>query len=288
MSPSDHDDAALARIRQEIDRIDDRIADLIAARMATVDKVKSAKKACGEAGPIMRPEREAEILDRLLDRLKGVMPPLAVANIWRQLISSATQAQGRFGVHLAGPGSDIAALAAAHFGADTQITEHGAPPAALEAVRAAKGDVAVLPASTGNTSDDDLPWWFALDEADAARLHVIGALPVLVDASSDITRPRALVVGGFAPEIARDRVSVMVVEAEAGTLDKHITRSANGLCLLDRTTGMPGQDMEAALVTMIAPGRDGAAIECAMREAGFERARLIGGYRAPGLLPRAE
>src|SRR5437868_7214440 len=59
---------SLADIRREIDRIDDGILELIAARLAVVERVRAYKAGTGSLGasPI-RPGREAQILRRLIE-----------------------------------------------------------------------------------------------------------------------------------------------------------------------------------------------------------------------------
>ena len=53
----------LEQLRVEIDKIDDEIAPLLARRMDLALEVARAKKQSG--GPVYRPEREREIVERL-------------------------------------------------------------------------------------------------------------------------------------------------------------------------------------------------------------------------------
>ena len=86
----------LKSLRQEIDEIDDKLHDLIMARMDTVAKVGKAKNADNQ--DILRPAREAMILRRLIERHKGPFPKAGLIHIWRELVSGSIAVQGEFKV----------------------------------------------------------------------------------------------------------------------------------------------------------------------------------------------
>src|SRR5262245_54158340 len=89
---------SLADIRREIDRIDDGILQLIAARLDIVDRVRIHKlKISGAAASPIRPGREAVILRRLIAR--DQVPADLCIRIWRALISAATLKQAPIRIH---------------------------------------------------------------------------------------------------------------------------------------------------------------------------------------------
>ena len=90
----------LDEIRREIDRIDDGILKLIAARLDVVERVRAhkAQNASLSASPI-RPGREAQILRRLLDQAEGAVPADLCFRIWRALIAAATLKQAPIRIH---------------------------------------------------------------------------------------------------------------------------------------------------------------------------------------------
>jgi len=215
MSRADSKDGRLAQVRHEIDAIDDEIADLIVRRMAIVEEVKAAKQSGNDAGPVMRPAREAEIVARIVARTRGALPARSVARIWRELISAATQAQTNFLVHLSDK-SGIGALAMAHFGTIAQIVTHESDTDALRAVGEGIADVAVLPVET---AADAGPWWLALGEGSTRNLQVVASLPAVCSETDGIAVPQALVVAGFAPARQGDVMAVLVAEGPQGELD---------------------------------------------------------------------
>src|SRR5690606_24128637 len=72
----------LSSLRREIDEIDDKLHDLIVARMEAVAKVGKAKSAASQ--DILRPAREAAILRRLIERHTGSFPKAGLVRIWRE------------------------------------------------------------------------------------------------------------------------------------------------------------------------------------------------------------
>jgi len=83
----------LLKIREEIDAIDQQIQQLINARADCAMRVAEVKKAematSGEAPVYYRPEREAQILARVMDRNEGPLPKEEVARIFRAIISES-------------------------------------------------------------------------------------------------------------------------------------------------------------------------------------------------------
>jgi chorismate mutase / prephenate dehydratase len=79
------DTVALARLRRQIDEIDDQIHDLMMRRAQIVVEIGTAKG----TGPMVRPGREAEILRRLVKRNR-LLPATALVRIWREMIVAMT------------------------------------------------------------------------------------------------------------------------------------------------------------------------------------------------------
>ena len=80
-------------LRREIDAIDQRILDLIAARVAVVLRVGDLKRALGWA--VYDPERERMMIERLS---QGVRPPLdadTVRRIFERLIDESRRIEQR-------------------------------------------------------------------------------------------------------------------------------------------------------------------------------------------------
>ncbi len=87
----------LAALRAEIDRIDDRIADLLVERLAVVRAIGRAKGDLAAHRLALRLGREAQMLRRLLARAAGGFPPGGILRIWREIIANSTQIEVPFG-----------------------------------------------------------------------------------------------------------------------------------------------------------------------------------------------
>ena len=117
----------LIEIRDEIDAIDLEIQRLMNARADCALHVAEIKKAeiksSGEAPVYYRPEREAQILARVMDRNLGPLPAKEVARIFREIMSSCLALERPLSVGYLGPaGTFTEAAALKHFGhaADTR------------------------------------------------------------------------------------------------------------------------------------------------------------------------
>ena len=79
----------LQDLRQEIDRIDEEMHRLLMARGDIISTLISVKKT-QEVGSAFRPARETDMMRRLVERHKGVLPLDTVESIWRVIISAFT------------------------------------------------------------------------------------------------------------------------------------------------------------------------------------------------------
>jgi chorismate mutase-like protein len=80
---------ALSELRQEIDRIDETMHRLLMERGEIIDRLIAVKKS-QETGSAFRPVREAEMMRRLVERHKGLLPLDTVEGIWRVIIATFT------------------------------------------------------------------------------------------------------------------------------------------------------------------------------------------------------
>lgn len=195
---------ALEDLRQQIDRIDNQIHDLIVARAGLASQIAAAK---GRGASIWRPQREAAILRRLLDRHDGPFPPAAIARIWREVIGAMLTLEGAFSVAVCVPDDQPGFwdLARDHFGTIATMTTYPAPGAVVRAVTDGVSTVGVLPWPTDDDSD---PWWRYLVGDDAKSPRIVARLPFV---GAEIGRS-ALVVARAAIEPSGEDRSFLAVE----------------------------------------------------------------------------
>lgn len=187
----------LKALRDRLDVVDTSIHRLLRERFEIVEEIGAAK---GPDEPVIRPAREAAVIENRLALHKGAMPPDMLAHIWRVVMSAACMVQRPFTVHTFGA-PDVAAFL---YG-PVPLIAHSSAERAVRAL--SPGDVAVLHGDDG--------WWRAAREVGA---H--GLLRVPLEGGE------ALVVGGpnVAPGAGPDAVLVrdetlQILPASAITAD---------------------------------------------------------------------
>jgi chorismate mutase len=200
MSATPPSPPSLAELRREIDDIDEQVHNLLMQRGDIIDRLISVKQT-QEVGSAFRPAREADMMRRLVQRHRGILPLDTVESIWRVIISTFTYVQAPFSVHadLSLGESPMRDSARFHFGFTVPFVPHFSAAAAVEAVAQSKGDLALVSATSSRT-----PWWKELEARDAPK--IIARLPFVERAD----HPAALPV--FV--VSRVADSAMVTEVE--------------------------------------------------------------------------
>ncbi|MBI1204160.1 MAG: hypothetical protein GC182_16790 [Rhodopseudomonas sp.] len=176
---------ALAELRKDIDRIDETVHQLLMERGEIIDRLIAVKKS-QETGSAFRPVREAEMMRRLVERHKGILPLDTVESIWRVIIATFTYVQAPFSAHADFSAGDALMRDSArfHFGFTVPLVPHLGAAGVVAAVSASKGDLGLIPASA---SAGVGPWWTAL-EFDAAP-KIIARLPFVERADHPASLP---------------------------------------------------------------------------------------------------
>ena len=143
-SPSPAPD--LADLRKEIDRIDETMHRLLMERGEIIDRLIAVKKSQA-TGSAFRPAREAEMMRRLVQRHKGLLPLDTVEGIWRVIIATFTYVQAPFSAHADFSAGDALMRDSArfHFGFTVPLVPHMGAAGVVEAVSESKGDLGLIP-----------------------------------------------------------------------------------------------------------------------------------------------
>lgn len=104
--------AKLLPLRQKIDSLDKEILALINERARTAQAVGDIKHAHHEAGPVFRPEREAQVIRDLQAANSGPVGDTAVEAIWSQIISVCRGLEQEIRVAYLGPAGSFSEQAA--------------------------------------------------------------------------------------------------------------------------------------------------------------------------------
>src|SRR6516162_10507184 len=137
---------SLAELRKEIDSIDEGMHRLLMQRGDIIDRLIQVKQT-QEVGSAFRPAREADMMRRLVERHRGILPLDTVESIWRVIIATFTYVQAPFRVH-----ADFSAGEAAmrdcerfHLGFTVPLVGHSGAAGVVAAVAASGGDLGLVP-----------------------------------------------------------------------------------------------------------------------------------------------
>jgi chorismate mutase len=234
---------SLADLRQEIDRIDEQMHQLLMQRGDIIDRLIKVKKT-QEVGSAFRPAREADMMRRLVERHRGILPLTTVESIWRVIVSSFTYVQAPFSVHADVSAGESAMRDSArfHFGFIVPYVAHFSAQAAVEAVANSKGDLALVSAISGHT-----PWWITLEPVTAPK--IIARLPFLERAD----HPAALPV--FAISRVADDALLLEVETWSVRVSGWNAQVSRALSPFADVVAVPDTafDSAALLVSITAP-----------------------------------
>ena len=121
----------LSEVRTQIDGIDRRIQELIAERAQWARQVGKAKGKLAAAVDYYRPEREAQVLRRVVDRNDGPLSDEVLVRLFREVMSACLAQQEPLKVGYLGPEGTFSQQAVhKHFG----HSAHGMPMASIEEV----------------------------------------------------------------------------------------------------------------------------------------------------------
>jgi chorismate mutase len=166
-------DTVLGDIRQEIDRIDDQIHDLLIERAGLIEEISRRKNAA--QSPVVHPLREAAILRRLAARHQGRFPFAAVTRIWREIISTSALLQQPISVAVYAP-ADIPGpwdLARDHYGSQVPMTPYRSTGQIIRALSDGSVSIGVVPMPAENETD---PWWPHIRSRDPASPRIVARL----------------------------------------------------------------------------------------------------------------
>jgi chorismate mutase len=260
---------SLQELRKEIDAIDAQLHSLLMARGDIIDRLISVKKT-QEVGSAFRPAREADMMRRLVQRHRGILPLDTVEGIWRVIISTFTYVQAPFSIHADVSQGESAMRDSArfHFGFTVPYLSHFSAMAAVEAVAASKGDLALVSAIASRT-----PWWLALEAEGAPK--IIARLPFVERAD----HPAALPV--FVVSRVADNAMVTEVETWSIRVSGWNANTARALSPLAEIVAVPDSAFDgAALLASLAGPNSLETIKSALIEAGasVRSSALVGSH----------
>src|SRR5215468_3528203 len=257
--PSRSEKPSLAELRREIDRIDESMHGLLMERGEIIDRLISVKET-QETGSAFRPAREADMMRRLVDRHRGILPLDTAESIWRVIIATFTFVQAPFSVHADLSAGEPAMRDSArfHFGFTVPFVGHMGAAGVVAAIAASKGDLGLVPVTATTSSG---AWWSALEGENDPK--IIARLPFVERGD----HPAGLPV--FA--IARPHPDAIVTDVEIWSVrvSGWGPKTAQAVSALAEVTAVPqGAFDGAALLVSVPQGLNIAEIAGALAKAG--------------------
>ncbi|MFC7398225.1 chorismate mutase [Chelatococcus sp. GCM10030263] len=165
----------LGTLRQEIDRIDAAMHELLMERGDIINRLIAVKRTQA-SGSAFRPAREAAMMRRLAERHRGILPLDTAESIWRVIVGTFTYVQAPYSVHadISGGDAPMRDSARFHFGFTVPYVAHTSAEAVIRTVAESQGDLGIFRADSTAASG---PWWAALTAPDAPK--IIARLPFI-------------------------------------------------------------------------------------------------------------
>jgi chorismate mutase/prephenate dehydratase len=136
----------LASKRREIDELDRQLLELLGRRARCAQEVGRIKARHGEAGYPYRPEREAQVLQRITSLNTGPLPEGAIRQIFREIMSACLALELPLKVAYLGPAGTFSESASRrHFGSAPLLLPQVSIDEVFRAVESNHADYGVVP-----------------------------------------------------------------------------------------------------------------------------------------------
>ena len=243
MKASQSEKPSLAELRREIDRIDEAMHRLLMERGEIIDRLIATKQT-QETGSAFRPAREADMMRRLVERHKGILPLDTAESIWRVIISTFTYVQAPFSIHADLSAGDAAMRDSArfHFGFTVPFVPHVGAADVVAAVSDSKGDLGLVPAFTTAGAG---AWWSALEFDSAPK--IIARLPFIDRADHPAGVPVFVVSRAAADSMVKE-VEVWSVRVAGWS-----TAATQAVIALAEVMAVPDRGFESAALLISVP-----------------------------------
>ena len=140
---TEHDE--IKKYRDLIDEVDVQIQDLLNERVRIAQQIAHLKSS-DDGGDYYRPEREAQVLRKVMDRNQGPLPDHAIATLFREIMSAALAAEAPIRVGYLGPeGTYSHAAVLKHFGKSVETMDLVSLDDVFRAVEKGEADYGVVP-----------------------------------------------------------------------------------------------------------------------------------------------
>ncbi|MBY0530899.1 MAG: chorismate mutase [Xanthobacteraceae bacterium] len=269
----------LADLRNEIDRIDRAMHELLIERSGIIDTLIKVKKS-NETGSAFRPAREASMMRALVERHHGILPLDTVESIWRVIIATFTYVQQNYSVHVDLSSGDALVRDSVrfHFGYTVPVVQHVGASAVVDAVANSRGDLGLVRAEAvaGGKA-----WWKTLEGE--GKPKIIARLPFVERGDHPAALPLFVVSKPLPADAAVNEVEVWSVHVAGWN-----TSVARALAPLAEVIAQPDSGFDsAALLISVPQSRKVEQVLASLKDAGasVRSSALVGGHATRYTVP---
>ena len=136
----------MEQIRREIDAVDEQLVELLNRRARLALDVAEVKKLVDDVLPLYRPEREAQVLDRVKKLNTGPLSDGEIGRLVREVMSACLALEAPLGIACLGPeGTFSQSAALKHFGQSVELSLLGSIDQVFREVEAGVCQYGVVP-----------------------------------------------------------------------------------------------------------------------------------------------
>jgi chorismate mutase / prephenate dehydratase len=140
------DKKTLDELRIEIDGLDKQLLDLISQRARLAQEVAEVKNASPEPASFYRPEREAQVLRKVIEQNRGPLSEEEMARLFREIMSACLALEQPLDIAYLGPeGTFTQTAALKHFGHSVNTAAFGSIDQVFREVESGASNYGVVP-----------------------------------------------------------------------------------------------------------------------------------------------
>ena len=212
----------LAKLRTQIDQIDDKLISLLNERMEVVAKVGELKTSNGEKF-FVRSAREADMIKDLVKKNNGKFPDKDIINIWRKIIAAANTFEQPLNIALCDPKNipDFKYLVRNYYNDEVKLISCTSATSVIADLEQEKAQIAIfaLP-SEEFQGEGSKEWWISLAN-NQFGLKAYAQIPFATEDSS----VRLVACAIKEPEQSRADNSLVYIEVKKGLSKDRILKA---------------------------------------------------------------
>ncbi len=206
----------LARLREEINALDDKIFPLLKSRFEVVEKVAELKGCNLQGKSFIRPAREVELIRKIAAYDFGKADKVSMVRLMRGLIAASLSIEQGLRICYPSTGNSYSNyywLAREFFGASSIFTRVQNANRVISEIIEKKDQIGILPLP----QDTEELWWVSLADSTRAMPKVFAQLPGYEsDEKGASQEPAALAVGNVDLEPSQDDITLIAFSVAEG------------------------------------------------------------------------